>query len=704
MKRGRSALGRTLRLATVCGAISISTLAHARCEDLIPDTRRGATPSVPRPVTATDLVRLRDIGFPDATNPDRPSPLAVSPDGKSAAFILMRADPVANDYCRALLVVPLQPNAAPRLVDRGGDYIMMDGPVRGLLATLGPPRTITPVWSPDGQWIAYLKREHGVTQIWRVRADGGGASQVTHSPVDIESLLWPADGKLLYTARPDRLARERAIDTEGRSGWLYDARITPNASARPRLRMTDIPIHLYSIDPVSGIVAEADAAQKISYAGAQQISEGSLAVSAAGARAWTEAISPSPLSDRVLRTAPASGRAVACTALACRGRLDGLWWQEDGRTLIISRREGWKNSVTAFYMWRPGHGQPRRVLATEDAVQGCVPAENGLVCTRESAALPRHVVLLDPANGTSVTIFDPNPEFHDIALGSVRRLKWRNDHGFEAWGDLVLPPGYRRGEKLPLVVVQYHSEGFLRGGTNDEYPVYLFAAAGIAVLSLERPTVVAGLDPKATTGDAMLAANYAHWAEHKSLLSSLLTGVDAAIATGAVDPARIGLTGLSDGATLTRFALINSHRFAAAAISTCCIEPHTAKTYGGIAMSDFFSRMGFPGVERPDPAFWAEMSLTQNAARIHTPLLMQLADDEYLLALEAFEALRENGQPTELYVYPDEHHGKWQPAHRLAVYSRDVDWFSFWLQGREDVSTAKRAQYARWRMMRDPTG
>ena len=83
-----------------------------------------------------------------------------------------------------------------------------------------------------------------------------------------------------------------------------------------------------------------------------------------------------------------------------------------------------------------------------------------------------------------------------------------------------------------------------------------------------------------------------------------------------------------------------------------------------------------------------------------TPLLMQLADDEYLLALEAFEALREHHQPVEMYVFPNEHHGKWQPAHRLAIYLRSLDWFAFWLQNRKDPGPGKQAQYERWEKMR----
>src|SRR3546814_6203526 len=86
---------------------------------------------------------------------------------------------------------------------------------------------------------------------------------------------------------------------------------------------------------------------------------------------------------------------------------------------------------------------------------------------------------------------DPNPEFASLRLGTVERLTWRNNLGLPAWGDLVLPPDRTPGEKLPLIIVQYHSDGFLRGGTGDEYPIFPLAARGFAVLSIENPPTIA---------------------------------------------------------------------------------------------------------------------------------------------------------------------------------------------------------------------
>jgi hypothetical protein len=114
-------------------------------------------------------------------------------------------------------------------------------------------------------------------------------------------------------------------------------------------------------------------------------------------------------------------------------------------------------------------------------------------------------------------------------------------------------------------------------------------------------------------------------------------------------------------------------------------------------------RVGLSALTRPNPDFWRPYSLALNADQIDRPLLMQISDSELLYALETFSALREQRQPVDMYVYRGEFHFKWQPAHRRAIYARNLDRFSFWLQGRIDPSPAKAARFRRWEALRRRT-
>jgi dipeptidyl aminopeptidase/acylaminoacyl peptidase len=212
-------------------------------------------------------------------------------------------------------------------------------------------------------------------------------------------------------------------------------------------------------------------------------------------------------------------------------------------------------------------------VRTVGLIDDCTLAGKGLVCLADSATRPARVTSFDGTTGSETVLFDPNPEFVRIRFGTVERLEWKNVFGLEVRGNLVLPPNYSGGERLPLVVTTYTSHGFLQGATGDEFPIHAFAARGIAVLSFNRPVPASTVTGQAKDYDGSRKADLQGWTERRSINSAVLAGVQRTIDLGIADPQRIGITGLSDGASIVAFALINSGRFAAAAMSTCCLEP-----------------------------------------------------------------------------------------------------------------------------------
>jgi len=684
-----------VRLGLIAGAAVIaaasSAPARADCGALIPPV--AVSPLPVRDVTAEDLIALRTIGAPDGSNPLAPSPLGVSPDGRRLAFVLSRDDPATGDYCQALLVLDLDRPDSARVIDRGGERILQQLALRGSRISAGWPAVVTPRWSPDGRAVGYLKRSNGVTRVWVITDAGMPAVPVSPADSDVLAWRWSRDGaSIVFGTEPGRRAEREAIAGEGREGFLYDARIWPGVGTAP-LPAGTLPVKYFVADR-SGHVRAAGSGDPLPDGGV-----GALVpvTDARGWRASTASDGASPLSPTHLIVTPPGRPTLSCRAQTCRDGLVRLWWS--GRDVLFLRREGWDQEDMALYRWRPGTTAPHRILRTHQLLLGCAFAVR-LVCTAEESAVPRHVVSIDIASGRMRTLFVPNPEFARIRIGGVRRLRLRNAFGLESWADLVTPPGFDGKERLPTIIVQYRSRGFLRGGTGDDYPVFLFAARGYAVLSLEQPHNVAYARSDLPNWDAVNAFSTHDWRERQSLYSSLEAAVDAGVAAGVVDPKRVGITGLSDGATTVQYALIHSRHFAAAAISTCCIEPKTVMTQG-IGWADWNRTVqGFPPASRDDPDFWRPVSLSVNATRIDTPLLMQLADSEYLQSLEAFTALRENGKPVEMYIFPDEYHNKVSPVHRLAVWTRSLDWFDFWLLHRIDPDPAKTAQYRRWDAMR----
>lgn len=687
------------------GALTPALSMAAACDDLMPKPDQVSHQL--RDITAEDLVRLRDIG-PVSGHDTRAKILSLSPDGSRAAFQIRRADPVTNTYCLAMAVMPTTPGGHPLLVDQGGDIILQTHGFDGFaeLPPSGAPLTITPKWSPDGKWIAYLRKEGGVTQVWKARSDGGGAFQVTASTFDIEDLDWSEAGRaLLVSGRPGVSKAENAIDAEARHGHLYDDRFMPLAGNRPRAR-GEFPQATYRVDatqsePQAMVPIEAEAlASQSGTAG------GRVVVSQTGATAWSAPVEPSNFNSASAIHVRFHNQGERTLALPRLSAVGGLWWSPDGETLFFIRTEGWgyewHASEQGLYRWDRRAKAPVRILQTDNVLIGCQIAGWALICGRETSATPRRLVRLDLRSAQVQTLFDPNPEFEFIRLGAAQRLKWTNDRGYQAWGDLVLPPDHQPGQKHPLVVVQYLSRGFLRGGTGDDYPVYLLAAKGFAVLDFEMPPNFSSLQTNPVTTEAELnRLDFDDFTNRRHMLSAVETGISRAIATGAVDPSHIGLTGLSDGSSTLIYALFNGHiKYAAMATSSCCSTETVTGMLDGPVEAKIFQAMGYPKLTSSDTSFWKTFSMRVNANRMNTPLLIQVPDREYLGALEGYTALIEQGKPAEMYVFPDEFHVKWQPSHRLATYQRSVDWFRFWLKGEADPNPDKVSQYKRWEAIR----
>ena len=113
--------------------------------------------------------------------------------------------------------------------------------------------------------------------------------------------------------------------------------------------------------------------------------------------------------------------------------------------------------------------------------------------------------------------------------------------------------------------------------------------------------------------------------------SSLEAGVRV-VDRGIADPARIGITGLSDGSTTVEWALIHSSIFSAAAISSCCWDPTFISRVGPSAARHFLAE-GYPGILGRNDPFWKDVALEANAERIRTPILVSASEEEFLGAL-----------------------------------------------------------------------
>lgn len=668
----------------------------------VPEPGAGGAHAPSTSFTTEDQIRLVDLGREPARAAG--SFFTLSPDRRQIATITKQANPRTNSYCLRLLVMSVDGHAGPQEVDSGGAFINADFSLRDFaVVKAGWERDNPPLWSPDGTRIAFLKRVDDSTQAWIADPTGEArARQVSFLPHDVDRLVWSHNGLgLVLASRPDIRRRAEEIAKEAPRGFLYDERFNPQVADRP-IPTGRIPSRYSYLSLADSDVREATLAEValLEPPSPKDASEGASrhTTSSLGHSAWLERKIPGGiLSPRKLVVALNNGQSRVCEARECEG-LQGLWWSDDGETLYGLQFTGWADNEMTFLRWNMDDGQPQRLFTTRDAFAGCVLSGHEFICGREGAARPRRIVAIDIETGLERIIFDPNPSLAQKSWGQVERLLVSNEFGAESFADLVLPPDHKPGQKHPLVVVQYTSHGFLRGGTGDEVPIHPLANRGFAVLSFSRPDSIPG-DASARTNLELMQNGRREWIDRRHVQSALEEAIGLAIETGAVDPERLGISGFSDGTVTAQWALINSDLFKVASLGSCCEDMNFYTIIPGPRFTRQLRESGMrlfePGIED----LWRPVSLLLNVERVKVPILIQNTDSEYKGGLDVVAAYRHYGRPIELYVFEDETHVKWQPAHREAIYERNMEWFEFWLMNRVNCAADRAPQYKRWKAM-----
>jgi dipeptidyl aminopeptidase/acylaminoacyl peptidase len=669
---------------------------------------RAADYRVTRPIAASDLVELGDIGRSDP-HPSE-SPFAISPEGTRVAFLLRRANSQQNAYCQRLLVIPMHGSGEAVESDRGGDFIRRDFELRNFISVMsGLAKVITPQWSPDSQKIGFLKKVGPTQQVWFADPEGRKpAYQMTSLPDDVDEFTWSKDGsKLVVVSRPGIRQQAEAIAKESRHGFLFDERFAPQIADRP-IPTDPLSTVYHTVEVKTGVAqlatyAEIALLRPKRPAGIAAKARNFLASPDGKSAAWLHPLAPGQLLGSSGVTLKTSDGAEHTCDDTCGGTRQ-LFWSADGRHLYGLQKSSWLAGRTSLLRWTVGDTAPTRVMATENELIGCLMGRQELLCARENALTPRQIVAINPDTGAERLIFDPNPDFKKVRLGTVQRFTVRNAFGVESHADLVLPPGHKPGDKHPLVVVQYASIGFLRGGTGDEFPVQLLASKGIAVLSFWRPEPVpAAMEAKSEA--EFMRVNRHNWTDRRSVQSSLEIAIQQALATGTIDKVNIGISGFSDGGATVQWSLINSSLFKVAAMGSCCEGFGVFALAAGPTFTQQGRDVGLKFFEPGAEEHWRPLSLTLNADRIDAPILIQNADSEYEGGLDVFETFKSRGKAIEMFVFEGETHVKYQPAHRLAIYERSTEWFQFWLMGVMNCGSSKAGQYVRWKTMKNaPSG
>ena len=629
------------------------------------------------------------FGTAEALRLARVSSPRISPDGSRIAYLVaqnqMEKDKPWKSITQLWVVATAGPATAARQYTRGEKGVS------------------SPAWSPDGKLLAFImeagEEKEAKPQVWFMYADGGEAWQVTKHKSGVRNFQFSPEGKtLLLVATPPQPS-----DEEKREKEHDDAVVVDHHLKNAQLWTWNI----------------ADSQEK-------QITKGDYTVSdprwSPDGSHITFTTNPTPRLDdlwlqtaRVLDVSTGQEHELAATPKythTARWSPDGKWIAYLGtsgpaiyqtRLFVVSADGGQPRELTSSFelnaaepFWSPDcktifFGSETREAGevfAADVAAGTVKQvtnKNGVVDITDISKSGETAVGLwsDPTRPDDVfrsdltfasiqPVTNQNAWLSDYALASAEILRWKSSKdGMEIEGVVTKPVDFDGSHKVPFLL---NPHGGPTGATllsfnpNEQ----IMAANGYMVLE-------PNFRGSTGRGQKFATANQNDWGDGD--YKDDMSGVDAAIAKGWADPARMGAFGWSYGGYMTFWIDTQTDRFKA--ISPGAGLPDLYSMYSQTDIHRYLAL--FLGLKSPWDNFdeYWEHSPMKYVENVKTPtmILHGQADTRVPIpqAEEFYRALYERHIPVEFVTYPRENHGFVEPRHIQDRWQRYLVFFGKYL-------------------------
>jgi dipeptidyl aminopeptidase/acylaminoacyl peptidase len=364
-------------------------------------------------------------------------------------------------------------------------------------------------------------------------------------------------------------------------------------------------------------------------------------------------------------------------------------------------------SATGEYSKKSGYarltiGQPaQRLLWVDRAVTRLLKAKNAdaFLFHQESYSESPNVFVAGNALADAKRVSNTNAFQSNYAWGKQVLMDYTNSRGEKLQMMLTYPADYQPGKKYPMVVYYYEklSQGFHQYIVPSERAMYnttVFSQEGYFVL---RPDIVFRARDAGFSG-----------------LDCVSSAVKAALATGMIDPKRVGNMGHSWGGYQSAFYAVHGKGMFAASIA-------------GAPLTNFISMYGYTsyntgapetghfetGQERMQVSLWEDpQAYIRNSTvfatdKLETPLLLEEGDADgnvnYWQAMELYNFGRRLGKKVIYLIYNGENHGLARPESQADYHRRQIEWFAHYLKGEPAASwiTNGETYLVRQKLLRD---
>ncbi len=305
--------------------------------------------------------------------------------------------------------------------------------------------------------------------------------------------------------------------------------------------------------------------------------------------------------------------------------------------------------------------------------------ENIWIVSAQSDTEPGLVYVWNRKAKTLAQQYRVREEIPRDALARRKPYHYKSSDGLDIPAYLTEPKGLV-AKNLPLVVYP-HGGPWYRDSSGYDTTAQFLANRGYAVL---QPNF------RASTGYGKRFLNAGNGQWGRKMQDDITWGVKALVASGVVDPKRVGISGGSYGGYATLAGVAFTPRLYAAAVAY--VAPSNLITlldaippYWEAGRKQMYTRMGDPTTAQGRALLVAESPLTMARAIVTPLLVVQGKNDPRVNVRESNQivaAVRDNGKPVKYIVAPDEGHGFARPINTLAYVTASEDFFAQYLGGR----------------------
>ena len=588
-------------------------------------------------------------------------------------------------------------------------------------------------WSPDGQKIAFLSDRDGQKQLFVIAANGGEAREMTHADAGVNEFRWSPDSRsIAFTTdddehkwsagRNDRYGDFEVVQDRANASTLWRVDLHEGEAGAERAADTPVPLTRPAKYGIGGfswspdgtrIAFEGETRDSKQHEGDTKRREGIyiLTIAARTAALVTTAAGPyrNPIwspdgasiafetaggdpnyyyANWYIAQIPAAGGPIEPLTKAFDENADLFAWTPRGIYFGAFQR-------TASHMFAldPNTKAIRAITEPADSVnlQFSVSADGSrFAWLRGSSSALAEIYASPTARFSPVRLTDAGKEVAGCELAHEEVIRWKSSDGTEIEGILEKPADFDPHKRYPLLVV-------IHGGPvavdqplarpDRTYPVQQFVASGALVL---RPNYRGS----AGYGGKMRALPVRNLGIGDA--ADIVSGVDALIAKGFVDPWRVGAMGWSEGGYISAFLGTYTDRFRAVSVGAGISDWLTYYVNTDITP---FTRQYLKATPWADPEVYRRASPITYINRAKTPMLIQHGDEDKRVpipnAYELRQALEDKHVPVRMIVYKGFGHAIDRPKQQRAVMEHNLEWFQQWILDPKPDSERESIQVAR---------